>query len=66
MRGARGFVWIASIIFLLIAALHASRFQEWVVSDHYAATGIGLWLVMVLVPLGLSAWGFVSLRRIGR
>lgn len=66
MRGARGFVWVASILFLVIAALHVARFQEWVVAEHYAATGVALWVALVLVPLGLSAWGFVSLRRIGR
>ncbi|MGH8182858.1 MAG: hypothetical protein ACREPH_04275 [Rhodanobacteraceae bacterium] len=66
MRVARGFVWVASLIFLAIAVAHATRFQEWVAADHYAASGVVVWLVMMLVPLVLSLWGFVSLRRIGR
>ena len=65
MRSAKAFVWVASLLFLAIAVAHATRFGEWVIADHYAATGIAFWLVMVLVPLGLGAWGFVSLRRIG-
>lgn len=66
MRAARGFVWVASLIFLAIAMAHATRFREWVIADHYAVGDILFWLVMMLVPLALSAWGFVSLRRIGR
>lgn len=66
MRMVKGFLVVASLIFLIIAAAHASRFQEWVVSVHYSAQGILFWLVMTLVPLALSVWGFASLRRIGR
>lgn len=66
MRAARGFVWVASLLFLAIAITHATRFQEWVVADHYAAGGIVFWLAMMLVPLALSVWGFISLRRMGR
>lgn len=64
MRVAKGFVWAASLLFLAIAVAHATRFGEWVIADHYAATGIAFWLVMVLVPLALSAWGFMSLRQL--
>lgn len=66
MRTAKGFVWVASLIFLAIAVAHATRFQEWVAADHYAAGATVFWLVMMLVPLALSAWGFYSLRRMGR
>jgi hypothetical protein len=66
MRMVKGFLAIASILFLLVAVLHASRFQEWVISAHYGAGAVLFWLVMVLVPLALSLWGFASFRRIGR
>lgn len=64
MRMVKGFLAIASILFLLIAVLHALRFQEWVVSAHHGAGAVLFWLVMVLVPLALSLWGVASFRRI--
>lgn len=66
MRMVKGFLAIASILFLLIAVLHAMRYQDWVVSAHYSAGGILFWLATVLVPLALSLWGVASFRRIGR
>jgi thiol:disulfide interchange protein len=66
MRMVKGFLAIASILFLLIALLHALRFQEWVVSAHYGVGAVLVWLATVLVPLALSLWGLASFRRIGR
>ena len=66
MRMVKGFLAIASILFLLIAVLHAMRYQEWVVSANYSAGGILFWLATVLVPLALSLWGVASFRKVGR
>ena len=66
MRMVKGFLAIASILFLLIAVLHALRFREWVVPAHYGAGAMLFWLATVLVPLALGLWGVASFRRIGR